>query len=335
MKVLELEGGFGLDSLKVAERPDPQPGPYQVTVRVKAASLNFRDLLTVQGFYNPKQKLPLIPCSDGAGEVVAVGPSVTRFKLGDRVASLFSQGWLGGPPDRSKLATTLGGPLDGMLAEQVVLREDGLIAVPAYLSDEEAATLPCAGVTAWSALTQGALTAGDTLLVQGTGGVSLFALQFGKLLGARVIATSSSDEKLAKARALGASDGINYKAEPEWGKKARALTHGVGVDHVIEVGGAGTLEQSLRAVRMGGHVSIIGQLTGNSGEVNLIPILMQNVRLQGVLVGSRETFQSMNKALALHQVRPVIDRVFPLEEARAAFEHLASGTHFGKVVIRL
>jgi len=335
MKAIEIHGSFGVDNLKLVDRPDPQPGPYQVAVRVKAASLNFRDLLTAQGLYNPKQKLPLVPCSDGAGEVIAVGPSVTRFKVGDRVASVFSQSWLGGAPDRSKLATTLGGPLDGMLAEQVVLREEGLVPVPAHLSDEEAATLPCAAVTAWSALMQGNLTAGDTLLVQGTGGVSLFALQFGKLLGARVIATSSSDEKLSRARELGASDGINYKAEPEWAKKARALTANVGVDHVIEVGGAGTLEQSLRAVRMGGHVSVIGQLTGNAGQINLIPILMQNVRLQGVLVGSRETFESMNKAISLHKLRPVIDRVFPLAEARAAFQHLASGAHFGKIVIRL
>jgi NADPH:quinone reductase-like Zn-dependent oxidoreductase len=222
-----------------------------------------------------------------------------------------------------------------MLGEQVLLHEEGVVHVPAHLSDEEAATLPCAAVTAWSALSQGNLKAGDTLLVQGTGGVSIFALQFGKLLGARVIATSSSDEKLERARSLGASDGINYKAEPQWSKKVRELTGGVGVDHVIEVGGADTLDQSLRAVRMGGHVSVIGQLSGNVAQVNLIPILMQNVRVQGVLVGSRETFESMNKAISVNKLRPVIDRVFPFSEARAAFDHLASGSHFGKVCIRM
>ncbi len=335
MKVIEIQGSFGLDSLKVAERPDLQPRPYHVVVGVKAASLNFRDYLMVKGQYNPKQKLPLVPCSDGVGTVLAVGDGVTRVKVGDRVAGIFSQTWRAGEPSRDKLASTLGGPLDGMLGEQVLLHEEGVVHVPAHLSDEEAATLPCAAVTAWSALSQGNLKAGDTLLVQGTGGVSIFALQFGKLLGARVIATSSSDEKLERARSLGASDGINYKAEPQWSKKARELTGGVGLDHIIEVGGAGTLEQSLRAVRMGGHVSVIGQLTGNAAQVNLIPILMQNVRVQGVLVGSRETFESMNKAISVNKLRPVIDRVFPFSEARAAFDHLASGSHFGKVCIRM
>lgn len=335
MKVIEIQGSFGLDSLKVAERPDPKPGPYQVAVQVKAASLNYRDLLMVRGLYNPKQKLPLVPCSDGAGVVTAVGPSVTRFKVGDRVAAIFSQAWIAGEPERKKISATLGGPLDGMLAEQVLLHEEGLVSVPAHLTDEEAACLPCAGVTAWSALMQGNLKAGDTLLVQGTGGVSIFALQLGKLLGARVIATSSSDEKLAKAKALGASDGINYKSEPQWGKKARELTGGVGVDHVIEVGGAGTIEQSLRAVRPGGQVSVIGVLAGTAGEVSLLPLLMQNVRMQGVHVGSRETFEAMNKAISLHQLKPVVDKVFPFAESRAAFDYLASGAHFGKIAIRM
>ncbi|HLL52776.1 MAG TPA: NAD(P)-dependent alcohol dehydrogenase [Myxococcaceae bacterium] len=335
MKVIEIQGSFGLDSLKVAERPDLSPKPYHVVVQVKAVSLNFRDYLMVKGQYNPKQKLPLVPCSDGVGTVTAVGEGVTRVKVGDRVAGIFSQTWVAGEPNRAKLASTLGGPLDGMLAEQALLHEDGVVHVPAHLSDEEAATLPCAGVTAWSALSQGNVKAGDTLLVEGTGGVSMFALQFGKLLGARVIATSSSDAKLEKARALGASDGINYKTEPQWSKKARELTSGVGVDHVIDVGGAETLDQALRAVRMGGQISVIGQLSGNVAQVNLIPILMQNVRVQGVLVGSRETFESMNKAVSAHKLRPVLDKVFPFTEARAAFEYLASGAHFGKVGIRI
>lgn len=335
MRVIEVHGAFGLDNLKVVERPLPAIGPRQVRVKVRAASLNFRDLLMVKGQYNPRQKLPLIPLSDGAGEVVETGTEVTRFKVGDRAAGIFSQTWLGGEPTREKLAGTMGGPLDGWLAEEIVLDQDGLVHVPEHLSDEEAACLPCAAVTAWSALTQGNLEAGDTVLVQGTGGVSLFALQFAKLFGARVIATSSSDEKLARVRQLGADETINYRSVPEWGKQARELTGKLGVDHVVEVGGAGTLEQTLKCVKVGGHISMIGVLTGNAASVSLIPILMQNVRVQGVLVGSRDQFEAMNRAISVHKLKPVVDRVFPFTEARAAFEHMASGAHFGKIVIRI
>jgi NADPH:quinone reductase-like Zn-dependent oxidoreductase len=336
MKAFEIRKTFGLDALTPTERSDPSPGPGHVLLHIRAASLNYRDLLTVQGLYNPKQPLPLIPLSDGVGEVVRLGEGVTRVKEGDRVAGIFAQKWLAGEPTRQKLLATLGGPLDGMLADHIVLHEEGLVPVPAHLSDEEAATLPCAAVTAWSALvTQGGLKAGDTLLVLGTGGVSLFALQFARLLGARVIATSSSDEKLARARGLGASDLINYKATPDWEKKVKELTGGVGADHVLEVGGSGTLPRSLRAVRVGGHISLIGNLTGLTADLNLAPILMQNVRVQGVMVGSRETFETMNRAIALHKLRPVLDRVFPFAEARAAFEHLAGQGHFGKVGIRI
>jgi len=335
MRAYEIRS-FGLEHLTAFERPEPEPGPYQVRVRVRAASLNYRDLLMVRGLYNPKQKLPLIPCSDGAGVVEAVGPEVRRVKVGDRVMGAFAQGWLAGEPTRAKLSSTLGGPLDGALAEAMLLHEDGLVHTPAHLSDEEAATLPCAGVTAWSALvTHGVLRAGETVLVQGTGGVSLFALQFAKVLGARVIATSSKDEKLERAKKLGADEGINYASTPEWDKPARALTEGLGPHQVIEVGGAGTLQRTLKCIRVGGTISLIGVLGGNAAEVNLIPILMQNVRVQGILVGHREAFEQMCRAISQHKLRPVVDRVFEFGQAREAFEHLASGAHFGKIVVRI
>lgn len=336
MKAYEIRDGFGLDKLVRCERAEPVPGPSQVRVRVKATSLNYRDLMMVEGRYNPKQKLPLVPNSDGAGVVDAVGPGVTRVKVGDRVMGLFSQTWLGGEPSRAAQTSTLGGPLDGALADTMVLHEEGVVLTPPHLSDEEAATLPCAAVTAWSALvTQGALKAGDTVLLQGTGGVSIFALQIARMMGARVILTSSRDDKLERARSLGAHDVINYVTTPDWDKTARALTGGTGVDHVVEVGGAGTLEKSLKAVRVGGTVSVIGVLSGGAGSVPVTPILMGNLRVQGVLVGHRQSFEALNRALALHGVRPVVDRVFPFSEARAAFEYLKSGAHFGKVVIRV
>lgn len=336
MRAFEIRS-FGLDGLTLVERPDPVPGPGQALVRVRAASLNFRDLLTVQGLYNPKQPLPLVPLSDGVGEVAAIGDGVTRVKVGERVAGLFAQKWLAGPPTKANLLSTLGGPLDGMLTEQIVLHEDGLVSVPAHLTDEEAATLPCAAVTAWSALvTQGGVTAGDNVLVLGTGGVSIFALQIARLLGARVIVTSSRDEKLERARELGAAETINYRSTPDWEKKVKELTGGgVGVDHVVEVGGSATLAKSLRAVRIGGTVSLIGSLTGLTAEVNLAHILMQNVRVQGVIVGSRESFEALNRAIALHRLRPVVDRVFPFAESRAALDHMAGQGHFGKVSIRI
>lgn len=336
VKAFEIRRTFGLDALTLAERPDPIPGPGHVLIRVKAASLNYRDLLTVQGLYNPRQPLPLIPLSDGVGEVIGAGDGVTRVKVGDRVAGSFFQNWLSGPPSKAKLLSALGGPLDGMLADQVVLHEDGVVAVPSHLSDEEAATLPCAAVTAWSALVeQGGLRPGETVLTLGTGGLSIFALQIARLAGARVIATSSRDRKLDRARGLGAAETINYEATPDWERKVKELTGGAGADHVVEVGGAGTLARSLRAVRAGGTISLIGSLTGLAAEVNLAHILMQNVRVQGVIVGSRESFEALNRAAALHQLRPVVDRVFPFAEARAAFEHLAGREHFGKIVVRM
>lgn len=335
MKVVELRA-WGLENLVLAERPEPQPGARQVVVRVRAASLNYRDLLLIRGTYNPKQKLPIVPCSDGAGVVVAVGDGVTRVRPGDRVCPTFHQAWLAGEPSRERLRASLGGPLDGTLAEFMLLDEEGLVAIPGDLSDEQAATLPCAAVTAWNALvTEGGVVAGDTVLVQGTGGVSIFALQLGVLLGARVVVTSSSDSKLARAKELGAWEGINYKEVPAWGVRARELTGGRGVDHVVEVGGAGTFEQSLQALRPGGTLSLIGVLAGAALELRLPAIQMRMLRVQGLLVGHRDSFEAMNRAIAHHGLRPVVDQVFPLAEARAAFEHLASGAHFGKVVVRI
>ena len=336
MKAFEIRSTFGLDALSLIERPDPIPGPGHVLVRVKAASLNFRDLLMVRGLYNPKQPLPLIPLSDGIGEVVGIGDGVTRVKVGERVAGSFFQKWISGPPNKAKLLSALGGPLDGMLTDHIVLHEDGVVLVPPHLTDEEAATLPCAAVTAWRALVElGSLRAGETLLALGTGGVSIFALQFARILGARVIVTSSSDQKLERVRALGAAETINYKTTPDWEKKARELTGGVGVDHVLEVGGGETFPRSVRATRIGGHISLIGGLSGLTADMNLAPILMQNIRVQGLMVGSRETFETMNRAIALHQLRPVVDRVFPFAESRAALEHMAGQGHFGKIVVRM
>lgn len=335
MKVYEIRERFGLDALKLTERPQPQPGPHEVLLRIKAASLNYRDLLVVKGQYNPKMPLPRIPLSDAAGEVAAVGPGVTRVQLGQRVAAIFMQKWLAGDLDDGKAKSALGGAIDGLLAEYAVLHEDGLVQIPEHLSFEEAATLPCGAVTAWHGLvTEGRVKPGDTVLLQGTGGVSLFALQFARLAGARVLITSSSNEKLERARKLGAAEGINYKETPEWGEKARELTGGRGVDHVVEVGGAGTLGQSLRAVRMGGHISLIGVLSGG-GQANPVPILMKNVRVQGIFVGSREMFEAMNRAIAVNQLRPIVDRVFSFDEAVQAFRHMESAAHFGKICIRV
>jgi NADPH:quinone reductase-like Zn-dependent oxidoreductase len=337
MKAVEIQK-FGLEHLAVVERPDPAPGPGTVSVRVRAASLNFRDVLMARGLYNPKQKLPLVPLSDGVGEVVAVGPDVKSVKVGDRVAGTFAQGYLSPPVPREAhhLRSTLGGPLDGMLSERVVLSEQGVVPVPEHLSDIEAATLPCAALTAWSALvTTDRVLPGDTVVVQGTGGVSIFALQFAKLLGARVIATSSSDAKLDRVKTLGADHLVNYKSKPDWSSEVRTLTGGIGADHIIDVGGSSTLPQSLRAIRVGGSISVIGVLGGNKLEIEPTSILMRSVRLQGVLVGSRTEFVDMNRAIQLHRLKPVVDRVFSFADARAAFEYMAEGKHLGKICLRI
>lgn len=335
MRVWEIRR-FGIEGLAMAKRSVPQPGPGQVCVRVTAASLNYRDLMMVRGEYNPRQPLPLVPLSDGVGRIEAVGEGVDAGLVGRRVAGLFAQRWIDGEPTAEILRSTLGGPRDGMLAEAVILDADGVVPVPDHLDDIEAATLPCAALTAWSALvTQGRIAAGDTVLVQGTGGVASFALDFARLCGARVIATTGKPERADDLRARGAFEVVDYRAEPEWGKAVRALTGGRGVDHVVEVGGAGTLTQSIRAVRPGGTISLIGVLAGGAAKVNLTPVLMTNVRVQGVFVGHRRSFEAMSRAIALHGLRPRIDRVFRFEDAPAAFEHLASGRHAGKVCVRV
>jgi len=337
MRAVELSGGFGLENLRLVERPKPAPGPGEVLVRMKAATLNYRDWLLVEGSYNPKQTLPLVPLSDGAGVVESVGAGVRAWKPGDRAVASFFQGWLGGEPTREALQSSLGGWTDGVLAEYRVFAEAGLLPVPPHLEDAEAAALPCAGLTAWSAVvTLGGVRPGDVVLVQGTGGVALFALQFARLAGAEVIVTSSSDAKLRRARELGAGHAINYRAEPEWGRVARDITGGRGVDLVVEVGGAGTLMQSIRATRVGGTIAMIGVLSSaEPGDLRLPLVVMQQLRLQGVTVGSRQGFEAMLRAVAASGLRPVMDRRFRVEDVRAAYEHLAAAAHMGKVAIAI
>ncbi|HEY4416615.1 MAG TPA: NAD(P)-dependent alcohol dehydrogenase [Verrucomicrobiae bacterium] len=333
MKAFQLHDQAGPGSLRLVEIPQPRAGAGQVLVRVRANALNYRDLMIADGRYG-KIKPPLIPLSDGAGEVAAVGEGVSRWKAGDRVAGIFFQGWTTGAFQREIPGTALGGAQSGMLAEFVVLPEVGLVAIPPHLSFEEAATLPCAGVTAWHALVaQGKVSAADTVLLLGTGGVSLFALQIAKLHGARVIITSSSDEKLARAQALGADATINYRAVPDWAETVFELTQKTGVNHVVEVGGADTFAKSLRSLAPGGQVHVVGGVSGFTSDVPLREILGKLAVVRGIFVGSRDMFEGLNRALTQAQVRPVIDRVFPFAEAAAAYHHLQSGAHFGKVVI--
>jgi NADPH:quinone reductase-like Zn-dependent oxidoreductase len=332
MKAYEIQK-FGFDGLVLTERAEPQPSFNQVLVKMRAASLNYRDLMMLGGQYNPRLRMPMVPLSDGVGEVVALGPGVTRVKVGDRVAGTFFGKWVSGNLTEEGAKTALGGAIDGVLAEYVVFDADGVVHVPNHLTDEEGATLPCAAVTAWNALiNQGHLKAGETVLALGTGGVSIFALQFSVMSGARVVITSSSDDKLERAGKLGAHVLINYKQNPKWEEKVREAT-GKGVDNVVEVGGAGTFMKSVRAVRPGGIISLIGVLAGG-GETNLVSVLMNGLRVQGIFVGSREMFESVNAAISLHKMRPVVDRVFSFEEARAAYELMAGGQHFGKICIK-
>lgn len=334
MRACELQNGFGIDSLKIVEQPEPVLKPGHVRLRMKAWSLNYRDLMVVRGQYNPKLKFPFVPLSDGVGEVVEVGAGVATLTPGTRVCPLFMPLWEAGALTDAKAKSALGGAWPGVLADSVVLPAAGVIPVPAHLTDAEAATLPCAAVTAWHGLiTAGHLQPGETVLIQGTGGVSLFALQFALAAGATVIATSSSDAKLERVLKMGAAEGINYKTQPDWDVAVRDFTQGAGVRHVVEVGGAGTLAKSLKCVQTGGIVTLIGVLSGGAGEVNHLPILMKNIRLQGIYVGSGEMFAAMNQAIARHELRPTIDRTFNLNEVQAAFRHLESGQHFGKVVI--
>jgi NADPH:quinone reductase-like Zn-dependent oxidoreductase len=334
---------FGLDNVaNLAFEPAPLPvlGPTDVHVRLHAASLNYRDLMIVLGRYNPKMQLPRILGSDAAGEVIAGGPAVTLFKPGDRVCTLFFQDWLDGEIQPLTGKSALGGAIDGIFATERVLPESGLIHAPAHLSFEEAATLPCAALTAWNALVeQGHLRAGQTVLVLGTGGVSLFALQIAKMHGATVILTSSSDEKLDRGRRLGATHTINYKSTPDWDKAAKDLTKNIGVDHVVEVGGQGTIIKSLSAVRPSGHVHVIGVLSGTGQDagpgIDVRSILTKSIHINGIYVGSRAMFARMNAAIAANNVKPIIDRIFPFADSRAAFEHMQHGSHFGKIVLSL
>lgn len=334
MRVCEIQE-FGIDNLVFSERAIVRPTFNQVLVKMAAASLNFRDYMMVGGKYNPKLKRPVVPLSDGAGVVEEVGPDVTRFKVGDRVAGCFFQKWIEGPPTREKSTSALGGAIDGVLSEYRTFSEDGLIAIPGHLSFEEAATLPCAGVTAWNALfEQFAMAPGETVLLQGTGGVSIFALQFAAAAGLRTIITSSSDAKLARAESLGAHDLINYRNVPEWDAEARRLTGGEGVDKVIEVGGSDTLPKTLRAVRTGGAVSVIGVLSGGEAAISPSALLMNSLRVSGIYVGSRLMFERMNRAIALHKIKPVIDQVFAWTEIKEALRHMQSQTHFGKICLK-
>ena len=335
MKAYEIEK-FGIENLRVVERDVPTPAAAEILVRLHAASLNFRDVMVVTGTYNPRMKLPAVPFSDGAGEVVGIGKSVTKWKVGNRVCSTVIPGWIDGGPTAEKSKTAIGaGNFDGVLQEYRVFNEDAVVAVPAHLSFEEAATPPCAAVTAWHALVEsGHLKSGETVLTLGTGGVSIFAVQFAKLLGARVIATSSSDEKLERVRQLGADETINYRQNEDWDKAVLEMTGGRGADHVIEVGGIGTLARSVKAVRVGGHIALIGALD-TSGEFNPVPVFMKGIRLQGIFIGSRRMFEDMNAKITQSGLRPVIDRAFEFNEAREALEYMKCGSHFGKIVVRI
>jgi NADPH:quinone reductase-like Zn-dependent oxidoreductase len=336
MRAYELKA-TGLENLTRTERRPARPGAGEVLVRVRAASLNYRDLLIVSGRYGRvTPRFPLIPLSDGAGEVVALGPGTSRLAVGDRVVGSFFPGWIDGPPDAQKQAAALGGSVDGVLSEEMVLPEAAAVPVPEALSFEEAATLPCAGVTAWvSLVVLGKLAAGETVLALGTGGVSIYALQIARALGARVILTSRSDDKLARGKALGADETINYRRTPAWDERARELTGGRGVDHILEVVGAETLPRSLRALRDGGQLALVGLLGGARGDPKVAAEHGRGIRVDPIYVGSAADLRALCDTVARRNLRPVVDRVFGFEEARAAYEHLQSGRHLGKVVIRL
>jgi len=335
MKLWQIPA-FGIDSLKLIEQDELPLKAGEVRVRVRAISLNYRDLMVVQGKYNPRLAMPRVPCSDGAGEVIAIGGDVRRWKPGDRVAGIFMQNWLDGGPSAAKSKGALGGDIDGMAATEVVLSQDGLVRIPDHLTYEEAATLPCAAVTAWNALFAVANTQpGHTVLILGTGGVSIFALQFGKIAGARVFGTSSSDEKLERAKALGLDEGLNYKTNPDWEKWAFGQTGGEGVDLVVEVGGSGTLPRAFKALKHGGTVAQIGVLAGVADQLDIRPIFAKQLRIHGVYVGSRADFVAMNAAVTSAKLKPVIDCVFGFEEFPAALRHMEAGAHCGKIVVKV
>jgi NADPH:quinone reductase-like Zn-dependent oxidoreductase len=335
MKAWQIQS-FGIEQLAIEHLPQPHPGRGEVLVKVHAVSLNYRDLLMVRGHFNPKMPLPRIPCSDGAGEVAEVGEDVKAVTVGQRVAGIFMQNWLDGPPTAERSRGALGGDIDGMLAEYVVLPQSGVVGIPEHLSYAEAATLPCAGVTAWNALVNaGQVKPGDVVVTQGTGGVSVFALQFAKMMGATVIGTSSSDEKLERAKALGLNAGLNYRQTPEWARWVLRETSNRGGDLIVEVGGAGTFSQSVQAVRIGGMVAQIGLLSQSDQALAIAPLLHRQVRVHGIYVGSRAHFEAMNRAIAAGHLRPVVDKVFAFPQAREAFTTMEKGSHFGKIVIQV
>jgi NADPH:quinone reductase-like Zn-dependent oxidoreductase len=336
MKTYEIQKYGGPEGLELVDRPSPEPNDHEVVVKIKAASLNYRDLIVVRGQYDRNPRERLVPLSDGAGEVISVGSAVKRFKVGDKVAGCFFQGWPSGRFEAAMNRTALGGAIDGVLAEEVKFREECTVHLPESYSFEEGATLPCAAVTAWQSLiVRGQLVPGETVLLLGTGGVAIFGLQIAKASGAKVIITSSSDEKLARAQKLGADAVVNYKTTADWGKTAAKLAGNEGVDHVVEVGGAGTFLQSVRACRSGGKIGLIGILSGREAASEIFPIVTKAATVFGIYVGSREMFEGLNRALEQARIRPVIDKVFPFESAREAYEYMENGSHFGKIVIRL
>jgi NADPH:quinone reductase-like Zn-dependent oxidoreductase len=331
MKAYESERN-GIDALKLVDLPDPKPGVTEVLVKIRATSLNYRDLATINGTYAGSGKL--IPVSDGAGEIVAIGEKVSKFKVGDRVAGVFEPKWQGGGPKPEKIQLALGGNLPGLLREYAVFDENEVVPLPEYLSYQEAATLPVAAVTAWYSLRElGKITAGETVLVLGTGGVSIFALQLAKIFGAKVIVTSSSDAKLARARALGADETINYRTTPDWDQEVLRLTDGHGAGHVVEVGGAKTMAQSIQAAAVGANIAVVGYLSGKNLELPVLPVIAKMLRIQGLRVGSKETFLDLLRAMSVHKLRPVIDKVFKFNEVKDALRYMESGSHFGKIVI--
>ncbi|HEX6159208.1 MAG TPA: NAD(P)-dependent alcohol dehydrogenase [Thermoanaerobaculia bacterium] len=332
---MELRG-IGNESLVEVERARPEPGEKQLLVKVNAASINYRDLALIRGDYGKIDNYPLVPLSDGAGEVVSVGSGVTRFKAGDRVIFQMRPYWLDGTPTRHAITNSLGMTIDGVLAEYRVADEEHVVRTPKHLSDEQAASLPIAAVTAWTALvTGGRLRAGETVVLQGTGGVSLFALQFAKHLGARTILLSSSDEKLARGRALGADEVVNYRSHPEWQDEVVRLTNGEGAEHILDIGGSATFERSLEAIRPGGSIYLIGFLGGTRLQLDLPKIFRRAAVLRGLSVGPRAAFEEMNAAIEAGRIEPVIDRVFERHQLGAALDYMATGGQFGKIAIRV